>query len=312
MLPGFASYRQTPGIVSARAQTALDRLADRDVFILDALAHRNTREIALPRVFADYIRKVKIENYLGLVHTTRNDEVRIHHAVVPIDHEVWINPVIERAIALSHSAGLGFGAVADDRAPLQTMTLAVLDHVLAVIEHAVETFVQVRNVITAVEVVVDKHFPVAVEVVMTALEPMQCAKLQPSDLINEVSAKKAFHGNRAFVKFNENPVFPFPELDWYKAMLRAIKIADARKIRRAFQLTFKRVGPAVIRAAKVCCFSVRFGHHCRGVMAAHVEKSAQNTIVPADNDDGFSSYVSGDVLAWLQHLVHTSCQLPGI
>ena len=53
------------------------------------------------------------------------------------------------------------------------MALAVFDHVVAVIEHAVEAFVQVRHVITAVEIVVDKNFPVAVEAVMPPLEPVK-------------------------------------------------------------------------------------------------------------------------------------------
>jgi hypothetical protein len=53
------------------------------------------------------------------------------------------------------------------------MILAVFDHVLAVVKDAVEALVQVRHVITAVEVVVDKDFPVAIEAIVATLEPVK-------------------------------------------------------------------------------------------------------------------------------------------
>src|SRR5688572_20376353 len=87
MLAGFASDGKSPRVVSARVQTPLDRLTDRHILVLNTLAHFDTREIALPRLLANDIRKVKIENDFCLVHPARHDEVRIHHAVVPVDHE---------------------------------------------------------------------------------------------------------------------------------------------------------------------------------------------------------------------------------
>src|SRR6185369_3495214 len=135
--------------------------------------HRDTREVACARVLTHHIRKVKIEDHLSLVYTTRHHQVCIHDTVVPVDHEVWIDPIVERAVACSDCTGLRFRAGADDRAPLQTMVRAVFDRVVAVVEYAVETLVQIRYVITAVEIVVDKHFPVTVKMIMTPLEPVQ-------------------------------------------------------------------------------------------------------------------------------------------
>src|SRR5688572_33379594 len=96
MLAGFASDGKSPRLVSARVQTPLDRLTDRHILVLNTLAHFDTREIALPRLLATDIRKVKIENDFCLVHPARHDEVRIHQAVVPVDHEVWINPIVKQ------------------------------------------------------------------------------------------------------------------------------------------------------------------------------------------------------------------------
>jgi len=41
MLTGFAAHRQAAGPVRSGLQPALHRLANRDVFLLDLLAHRD-------------------------------------------------------------------------------------------------------------------------------------------------------------------------------------------------------------------------------------------------------------------------------
>ena len=64
------------------------------------------------------------------------------------------------------------------------MVRAVFDHVVAVVEHAVEAFVQVRHVITAVKIVIDEDFPVAIEMVVTAFEPVQIGELKCTDLFD--------------------------------------------------------------------------------------------------------------------------------
>ena len=50
----------------------------------------------------------------------------------------------------------------------------------------------------------------------------------------------------------------------------------------------------MIRTAKLRGFSVRFSHYCRGVMTANVEKSSQNAIISAHNNDGLARYVTVD------------------
>src|SRR4030095_2698753 len=177
------AHRQPPSFVRSRVESALDRLADRYVLILDSLAHVNARHVRSPGGLRD-VREVEIKHNLGLVHATRNHQVRVHRAVVPIDHKVRIDPVIQCTIPFSHSAGLRFGTFAYKWTPLQTMMLSILDLVVAVIEHAVQTLVQIGHVITAVEIVVDEDLPVAIEVIVPALEPMEVCEFERCYLLN--------------------------------------------------------------------------------------------------------------------------------
>ena len=139
---------------------------------MEALADVDARAVALSGGFRD-VREVEVEDDLRLVDATRDHEVRVHHALVPVDHEVRIYPVVERPLAGPHGSRLCFGAFLNHRARLKAKMLAVFDRVLRVIEHAVEALVQVRNVVPAVEIVVDEDLPVAFELVVPALEPVQ-------------------------------------------------------------------------------------------------------------------------------------------
>ena len=124
-----------------------------------------------------HVGKIKIEDHFRFVDATGYDQIGVHRALIPVDHEVRINPVVKGAFTFAYSAGLLFSSLGHERAPLQAEALAVFDHVLAVVEHAVKTLMQVWHVVTAVKIVVDEYLPVAVKSVMTALEP-----LEPEDL----------------------------------------------------------------------------------------------------------------------------------
>ena len=167
----------------------MHRPADRNVFILDSLADFDAGTVAVARRVGD-IRKVEIENDFGLVDAQRKDQIGIHYSVIQINHEVGIDPVVERPVSFSDGAGFEFGANADDGTRLQTESPAVLDRVIAVVKHTVEPFVEVRNVITTVEIVIDEDFPVAVELVMTPFHPMELPESERSNLINQICAQK--------------------------------------------------------------------------------------------------------------------------
>ena len=94
-------------------------------------------------------------------------------------------------------------------------------------------------------------------------------------------------------------------------MRAAVEVALAVEAGRALERAFQRVGPAVVRAAQVLRAARGFGHHRRGVVAAHIEEAAQHAIVAAHHQDGFAGDLAGDVLAGFAQLVHATGQLPG-
>src|SRR5205823_3792508 len=100
---------------------------------------------------------------------TRYDQIRIHRALVPVDHAVWIDPVIKGPITFANCAGLRLRPFANQGTPLQTEVLPVFNHVVAIIEDAVESLMKMRHMISTVQIVIDKHLPVTVKGIMAAL-----------------------------------------------------------------------------------------------------------------------------------------------
>src|SRR6185436_16806073 len=149
------------------------------------------------------------------------------------------------------------------------------------------------------------------EVIMTTLKPVQISQLQRAYLREQFIAEKLFQRLRHMLNcLNEYPVFPLRNLQRHETILRAIEIADSGKIRSAFQFTFERVGPTVIRTTKLRRLARRFGHHSRRVMTANVEEPAQHTITSAHDHDWFAGDVRRDVPARLSDLIRASRELP--
>jgi len=103
----FAPNRETPRIVSARVQSALNGFADGDIFGLNLLADGDAGKILFSCRFED-ISKIVVEDDFGLVDATRDDEIGVHHAFIHVDHEVGIDPKIVSALALSNGGDWRF------------------------------------------------------------------------------------------------------------------------------------------------------------------------------------------------------------
>ena len=104
-----------------------------------------------------------------------NYEIRVHVPVVAIDHQVRMLPEIPGAIALTSRPNRGVFARSNHRARLQAVTIFVLDRVMLVVQNRIETLVQMRNVVAAVEKVVDEDLPVAIYVVGASVKVLQLA-----------------------------------------------------------------------------------------------------------------------------------------
>ncbi len=127
------------------------------------------------------VRKIEIENHGAVVDVDRNHQIRVHVSRVAVDHQIGILPEIPGAVTFARGSGGGILAGSDHRTRLQAVTVFVLDGVLLVIEDGIQSFVQMRHVISAVEIVVDKNLPVAMNVVDAAIEVVKFADAERRD-----------------------------------------------------------------------------------------------------------------------------------
>src|SRR5262245_27416494 len=220
----------------------------------------------------------------------RVDEVGIYGIWILVDHEVRIDLVVERA------------AIILKRTPLQAEAVAQFDLIFGIIQQTIEPVVQMRDVIPAVEIVVDKNFPVAVEHVVTALKPMKTSEVQIPDL----------YGGRAnILDSNKYPTLPDCSRYLNESHRPSIEATNPAKVGRSFQAPFERIRPAVIRTAQVRDFATIAACDGRRVMSAYIEKGAQQTVISADDDDTLACDFTSDVLARFLNLGCSSGDLPG-
>src|SRR5262245_37758463 len=114
-LSSLAPHREPPRRVRARLEAALNRFADRHVFILNPLRDGDAREVALTGLLRD-VGEIEIEDDLRPINSERDDEVRVHHSFVRVEHEVGVEPVVKSAVALTNGARLRLGPFCGDGA----------------------------------------------------------------------------------------------------------------------------------------------------------------------------------------------------
>ena len=96
---------------------------------------------------------------------------------------------------------------------MQTETLAELDDVGAVLENAIEAFVQKGNVVAAVQIVIDENLPITVERIMSSLQPEQIVETKALDAGQQIRAEKSVERGAASVDLDEDPFLPQTNLD---------------------------------------------------------------------------------------------------
>ena len=109
---------------------------------------------------------------------------------------------------------------------------------------------------------------------------------------------------------NEDKVLPGLDAHREQAVFCAVEIAHAFEFHHAFQRAIGAVGPTMIRTAEALGGAGGLGHNCGGMMAAHIEKSAQLAVLSAHDDKRLSRHFHGKELALLAHLVGSAHELP--
>src|SRR5580704_11764617 len=105
------------------------------------------------------------------------------------------------------------------------------------------------NVITAIQVVVYKHLPVAVEAVVPALKKMKRAQIQRRDALHQ-SPEEIAQGCSSRIEVHKDKLLPDLYPHPKQPILRSIKPADALELGSASQRAVETVAPAVVGTAK--------------------------------------------------------------
>src|SRR5262245_2234865 len=182
---------------------------------------------------------------------------------------------------------------------------------MTVVENAVEPLMKMRNVVAAVQIIIDKNFPVAVDRIAPAVHPAEGVESQFLHSTDQIRAKKALERRSLTIELHKNPVLPDSRLDRRQTIRRAIEAADAGEIRGPAKGPFERVGPAVIRTTKIAGLSSGRGHDGGGMVTAYIEEAAQYPIVSSDDQKRLSSQFPRNVLSGHSNLVDAPNDLPG-
>src|SRR5579863_3408306 len=128
-------------------------------------------------------------------------------------------------------------------------------------------------VVSTVKIVVDEDFPVAIDVVGSAIEVVQFADAERRDAFDK-AAKKIREGRGVIVEVDEDKALPGFDSNWNEAVLSAIKIFDPFEFRHPLQRTVEAIIPAMVRTMQERRLAARLSHYSSGVVAANVIESA--------------------------------------
>ena len=132
---GFAADGEAASDIGARTESALNRIADGHVFVLNFFADSDAFAMMLGSSGTD-IGKIIIEDDRAFIDIQRKDEVGVHDAGVGVDHEIGIDPKIKGVSLACGTDGIVEGAGRIERTGLQTTALEILDGVLGVFDDA--------------------------------------------------------------------------------------------------------------------------------------------------------------------------------
>src|ERR1022692_146445 len=159
-----------------------------------------------------------------------------------------------------------------------------------------------RHVISAIEIVVDEHLPVAMDVIHAAVEAMQFAHIERRHSLHQ-PAKKIWQRRGFWIEIHEHELFPDLDLHRRQAILLAVKVLYPVELRHALQRTVQSIIPTVIRAMQDRSLSARFGNYRGSMVAAHVVEPPQCTVITAHHDNRLSRDIRRNKLPGPLHLL---------
>src|SRR5579885_2985241 len=130
------------------------------------------------------------------------------------------------------------------------------------------------NVVSTVEVIVDVHLPVAMDIITAAIEIMQLADAKRSNTSHH-PAKEFIQRYCILIEIDEYETLPGFDADWEQSVLRSFEIFDTLKLRHSLQRSVQTVLPSVIGTLQNLCLSTRLGYYGSRVVTANIEKCSE-------------------------------------
>src|ERR1700682_4305138 len=106
-----------------------------------------------------------------------------------------------------------------------------------------------RNVISAIEIIVDEDLPVAMDVVGGAVEEVQLADSERRDAFDQAS-EEFLKRRSLWVEIYKDKTFPYLNAHRNQTVLSPLKVLDPLELRHAFQGSIQAVVPAVVRTTQ--------------------------------------------------------------
>lgn len=188
------------------------------------------------------------------------------------------------------------------------MQVGQLGAVAAVVEHAVEFWVHVRDVV-ALEVVVDVDLPVAGDVVADALVvAVGCEPAVADDAFGDARHQRV--EIRGVSARGEHQALPHLHLQLRQAHRGEVEAFRRRHLRRRLQLAVEAVGPAVVAAAQGLGAASVAGRDWPGAVAADVVQHADRAVEVAHGEHRQAGEIGHHMVAGFGELANVRDQVP--
>src|SRR6201997_1817430 len=152
--------------------------------------------------------------------------------------------------------------------------------------------------ISAVEVIIDVDFPVAANVISSAVEVMQLADAERRNALYQ-TAEEFLQRRGLGIEIYEYEALPSFHPDRNQTILSPIKVLHSIELRHAFERSVQTIFPTMVRTLQHRRLTARLRDDGRSVVTAHVVEGAQLAVAAAHDDDRFAGKAGRNEFSWL-------------
>ena len=168
-----------------------------------------------------------------------------------------------------------------------------------------------RDVIAAIEVVVDEHLPVAIDRIVASLHPVQIAQAQRVKLLRQVGSEVIIQRRTVSGGSGEHPLLGDRAVDRHEAVRGALEITHIGKIRCSLERAVEGVRPAVVRTPELPRGAGAIRYDRRRMMTADVEEAAEGVVLGSSDEDRLATrQLARNVIALRTQFLDPAGDLP--